>query len=93
MLCFFLGGGDLISKAYKYPCGVLDFMQPRGQMHSFCVLKLSDGKEKEDFPFMGKGESPEKCPALRLSEKETSDLSPGLPLPWPVAFLKALPLG
>lgn len=25
---------------------------------------------------------------LRLSE-ETSDLSPGIPLPWPVAFLKA----
>ena len=69
VLCFFfLGGGDLISEAYKYPCGVLDFMQPRGQMHSFCVLELSDGKKKEDFPFMGKGESPEKW---KMSSPET----------------------
>lgn len=32
------------------------------------VLGLSDGKEKEDFPFMGKGECPEKW---KMSSPET----------------------
>lgn len=35
---------------------------------SRCVLGLSDGKEKEDFPFMGKGECPEKW---KISSPET----------------------
>ena len=78
-------------------------MQPRGQMYDFHsdllpsrrVLGLSDGKEKEDFPFMGKGECPEKW---KMSSPETLreanfDLSPGLPLLWPVAFSRALPVG
>lgn len=51
-------------------------MQPRGHMYDFHsdllpsrrVLGLSDGKEKEDFPFMGKGECPEKW---KMSSPET----------------------
>ena len=72
----FFFSGDLISEACKCPCGVLDFMQPRGHMYDFHsdllpsrrVLGLSDGKEKEDFPFMGKGECPEKW---KMSSPET----------------------